>query len=139
MKNFTLFLMLIFSFTTLFAQIGSSNGLKLRFKYDAAGNQTTRYLEEVRVSKKDINVTSDVTNLYPNPTHGYFKIYLDKDILQNAENINIFDISGRIIKQVRITDNSIYEINISGQPRGIYLINIYLTDNRIITKKIIKQ
>ena len=88
--------------------------------------------EDVTVDYVDINELNNVIKIYPNPTTGELNI----DFGQTQQYIiEINDITGKTI----FTDfgnNSILNYNVSLLSKGIYILNIKLTD-KIITEKII--
>ena len=76
----------------------------------------------------------NTVKISPNPTTGIFLI--ESKNLKDAK-ISITDFTGKTIKQLSPCDNRI-SIDLSNQPQGIYLVKI-ITENKIITKKIIKK
>jgi poly(beta-D-mannuronate) lyase len=73
-------------------------------------------------------VNSDILSIYPNPTNGVITI-------EGADvtSIDIFDISGRIIKSVLVNDSKT-SIDLSDQAQGIYLMKIYTGDSVLVKK-----
>ena len=69
-------------------------------------------------------------SVYPNPTSNQIHIQTDlKDL-----NFQLFDINGRLILESAHKD-----INLSNLNQGVYLLKIIATNNRFVTKKIIKK
>lgn len=64
-------------------------------------------------------VTSDLINLYPNPTDGNINIEMTEDY----NTIDIYDSLGRIVYSSSVEDSSL-SIDISHHPSGLYLIAI---------------
>jgi len=58
--------------------------------------------------------------LFPNPNYGQFSIRLDG--VNRSFDAYITDMSGKVVKQLRLTNNN--SINISGLTSGTYLIKI---------------
>ena len=84
------------------------------------------------VDIKETEAISFVT-VQPNPTTGMVTIS-GEDI----QNIEVYDLVGqRVLKQVPGNDN--INVDLSGQPAGIYLINVTGKDGRRCVKRIIKQ
>lgn len=82
---------------------------------------------------KDLNESSDV-DLYPNPATG--KFIIDS---KNLSSMEIFNLSGEKIYSVpEIQNADQYEIDLSGYPKGIYLVKIVEGKN-VVSKKIILQ
>lgn len=70
----------------------------------------------VFLQSNEITVSKE-TQIFPNPTSGIFTLRA-KDKINSAE---IYDITGKLIK--KLNPNSVStEINITGQPKGVYLL-----------------
>ena len=76
-------------------------------------------------------VNTNNINIFPNPTSGFVNIN-SNELMQ----ISIHDITGKIIYSQADTKSTI--IDLSNQPRGMYLIKIR-TQNKVSTQKIIVQ
>ena len=76
-------------------------------------------------------------HLYPNPNNGNF--YLDIQGMDHAD-MKIMNSIGRIVYQENdmTIDNSMKEIDLSNEAKGIYMIIVENNDQRIIEKVIIK-
>lgn len=59
-------------------------------------------------------------NVYPNPNNGLFSI----DIPRGASELVITDINGRVVKQLQPANVNTMDVDMSGQPKGIYLLRI---------------
>ncbi len=64
--------------------------------------------------------------VYPNPSNGIFNLSMS----HHPENLQIIitDIRGSIIKEIepgKQTGQAIYQINLSGTPRGVYFLKLY--------------
>ena len=73
-----------------------------------------------------------ICNIYPNPTTGIFTV--EGEDIQSIEIINI---KGQMVK-IFIIDNYQSSIDLSNQPKGIYVIKI-VTDKRIAVKKVVLE
>lgn len=80
-------------------------------------------------SLKEINA-----EVYPNPFSNELKVYL-KDF---AEEISIFDITGKMVRRIDVHSNSVSIRDLDDLHSGIYLMKI-TNGNQSITKKIIKK
>jgi len=69
--------------------------------------------------------------VYPNPTKGVLNIKTDS----NVENVNVTSIVGQKIN-VQFKNN---QINMSGLPNGVYIVELMLKDGQKVSKKIIKN
>ena len=83
------------------------------------------------VNIKEVETYANHINLFPNPVQStlYFQSF------SKVEQVIIYDISGRILKQVF---NPNKEINVSNLANGIYLVKVKTTEGEVI-QKIIKQ
>ena len=104
---------------------------KYFFPCSSSTNERIQYCDDFP-NKVNDNVKKGILNICPNPTKGIFTIE-GKDI----QSVEITNISGQIIKQFKI-QNSKFKIDLSKQPKGIYIIKIK-TNNLSIVKKIVIQ
>ncbi|PWI31444.1 T9SS C-terminal target domain-containing protein [Flavobacteriaceae bacterium LYZ1037] len=108
-----------------------SNKAEIHFDYNAPiiTNDETTIIEE-NLSIKEYDLSSTI-KIYPNPTSNYFEINNSKK--HTINNIEIYDISGKFLKQ--FTKSEKYDIH--DLSSGIYFIKI--KSNKLeLTKKIIK-
>jgi hypothetical protein len=91
------------------------------------------YVVRGNVGVQDIEQNSNVFSVYPNPANGQLRIMNYE--LQN-ENIEIFDIAGKMVKTYNSPINN--TIDISELQAGMYFITIYSKGQKI-TKKFVKQ
>jgi len=80
------------------------------------------------------NIKSTEIKIYPNPATDILKIKLLKN---EKSKIEIYDISGRLVKQMDANSDNI-ELNVSSLTKGSYLLSIS-TNSQKITKKFIKE
>lgn len=73
-------------------------------------------------------------SISPNPIKYKFKIWNKDD--QRIEKIEIWDLTGKLIKSIPYDLN---EIDVSILPNGIYVLKIISTDGSITIKKIVKS
>lgn len=83
------------------------------------------------VGIEDIDISNQV-NIYPSPTSGIFSIEAE-----NIEKIEITNIMGQLIKQIKVNSNK-NTIDLSSQPNGIYFIKV-VTDKGSAREKIVKE
>jgi len=98
--------------------------------YDA--RFTLMFQEEIVLSTQDVNL--DAITLYPNPTKGIVNINSPNT---NIISVEIYDITGRKIKEVSFNNNT-YQIDINPLQSSQYFVNIK-TENGSVTKRIIKK
>jgi hypothetical protein len=76
--------------------------------------------------------TTDVTNIYPNPSTDYFYIS------NNVSKVEIFSITGQLVKSFA-NQISGYQYNVSDLKNGMYMVKIVDENNRVKTTKLLKQ
>ena len=65
----------------------------------------------------------------PNPSTDFIKI----SGVKNINNVRIFDMTGKIVKEVKSSEIAVKEL-----PSGQYIVNVY-TGNEVISRKLIKK
>jgi hypothetical protein len=132
------------------AQLGST--LKVRFG-DCDTSITARPANEIIEGIKDPEITSMVNKsadeiervskmgkdyflVYPNPANNLLTIYVPMNDKSVKKELLITDLMGRMVKQQTII-NSRIEIDVSGLPRGGYLVIVSGADNKQQTRKLI--
>jgi hypothetical protein len=105
---------------------------KVTYSYDAAGNRISRtiVIGELRADvseEQEITTYSEILSellikIYPNPTTGLIRIEIQNLPVDETANITLYELSGKLIisKQTSVST----EIDITGQPAGIYLLKI---------------
>lgn len=80
--------------------------------------------------------TSGIIKIYPNPSKGVFTITTGD--MESAQ-IEVHDLAGNSIRNVELKNNRTdYQLNLSGQAKGTYIVNI-MSDGNKITKKIVLE
>lgn len=79
------------------------------------------------------NTNSEI-QIFPNPTSGKFNIFFPKS--QSESDITIYDFLGKLIFQKNHASQNPIEIDLSDQPKGMYLVKV-LKDGHISTSKIV--
>lgn len=92
------------------------------------------YKNGVYSSIRKINLDSELIQLTPNPTIGIVRIDRASNILIN--NINVLDISGRLIKTQSYKNDN---IDLVGLNSGVYFILFNISGGESIIKQIIKK
>lgn len=78
-------------------------------------------------------VAEDEVQLFPNPTANFITIRTKNP---NVVALSIVDVSGRIIKEY---SQNFTCIEVSSLKQGLYFVNVQLSNNQNITKKLIKK
>lgn len=98
------------------------------------------YLDDLQItgtstaSVQELEQQNSLFKIYPNPSNGMFSLIVEQDI----EDIEITDLSGKIIKSISNITQSQMEIDLSSQSAGVYFIKA-VSDNGVATKKIILE
>lgn len=71
-------------------------------------------------------------NVYPNPTTGIVNVVSGK----NIDNVNVYDVSGRLVKTVNKISSDKSVLDLSSLASGTYILKIQ-TDKKVVTKKVI--
>ena len=83
----------------------------------------------------DNNELSDNLSIYPNPASDFFELnYTGNQRLTNA---NIYDINGRLIKNIDLTQSST-QINVSDLTNGLYFLEVNSSNTRTTERLIIR-
>ena len=86
---------------------------------------------QVTLAVEDLNF-ADAISIYPNPVMDNFKIN------SIAKKVDIYDISGRLVKTFKGDFNETYSFDIKNLNRAVYIVRI-TSENGSLTKKIIKN
>ena len=98
--------------------------------FSEPSNQITFTTSTVGVESYEL----DMTEIYPNPTTGKFRI-VNSGL--RIENVEVYDVYGKRIMTVKVEDHSV-ELDLSGNASGVYFTRI-ITDKGVVTKRIVKQ
>lgn len=74
------------------------------------------------VSEKSID---DIARVYPNPSSGILNVEV---LNKTAEGIRIYDLSGRMLKQINVVKSGDIRLNLTGYAPGVYIIQITGSD-----------
>tara|TARA_R110002050_G_scaffold94765_1_gene197131 strand:+ start:124698 stop:126506 length:1809 start_codon:yes stop_codon:yes gene_type:complete len=92
----------------------------------------TAYSCSLSVEDEELN---NAISVYPNPSSG--QIYIKNESYISLQKVVIYDVSGRLISNMNISDTSrIKTISLTGISKGMYFVNIH-SENAMITKKIV--
>lgn len=82
------------------------------------------------------NINDENIKVLPNPFANELRIKSGQEFIQN---ILINDFAGRIIQNIDYSNQSEIVIDTRAMAPGLYLINLKTSNNKLITKKIIKE
>jgi len=81
------------------------------------------------------SLSTDNYNVYPNPTKGIFTI--DVPEVKKNTSIAVYDMLGKVIVSKNATSTTT-KIDLSGNTKGVYFINIQFEDEKIVRKVILQ-
>ena len=120
----------------------------IAYRYDAAGNRISRTVVLSSISapapleEKQPAVYTEVfadilLKIYPNPTDGLLKVEISNLPENETAQIWLYAMSGQLITSLNNISTAV-DINISGQPAGVYVMRIvagkFRTEWKIIKK-----
>ena len=82
-----------------------------------------------------VNGSSDMLNVFPNPSTGTFTIDITSAVNESAQ-IKITNMVGGKVKEMNITTNQPYEMGLN-EPAGIYFIDAVTSHGKYTTKLIL--
>ncbi|MDY7394938.1 T9SS type A sorting domain-containing protein [Aureibaculum sp. 2210JD6-5] len=127
---------------SLSALNGESNVIfRFAFVSDPAVNNEGVVIDDFVIDATAILAVDDFEEgeflIYPNPSTSTFNIKRKNTAGQNM-NINIFDVTGKLIKQKTNIADGNYQLKMNGVAKGIYFLKINI-DNKNMVKKLILQ
>jgi glycosidase len=87
-----------------------------------------------RIDDEIINNGNGIS-IFPNPNNGTFNISLS-NITNKINKVEIINNVGAVISQTNEISTTLFEVNISNQPKGLYFVKVH-TNSEIIIEKII--
>jgi spore coat protein CotH len=72
--------------------------------------------------------------LYPNPTSGKIHIVLS----ENATRCQVIGLMGNVLQETSLS-SSVFDLDLSGLPSGMYLVKVQMTDGGTAFRKVVKQ
>jgi len=96
------------------------------------------YTNSVQQKEDSVIVTEMDFRIYPNPNYGEFNLVCSRKLAENGE-ITLYDIEGRQIFQILAeSGKTIYKINATNLPQGIYILRL-VAGKTLYTNKVIIQ
>ena len=103
----------------------------------AANGELHDWLVVVEIETGMAEEIADGLTLFPNPSNG--KFYLETNESGNDPiELQIMDLTGRIIYNRQLTLIEKIEIDLSGQPKGIYFLRVK-SEEKLLNKKLVIQ
>jgi len=76
--------------------------------------------------------------VFPNPTTGRFTLMMKEADESSVINVEIFGLMGERVLQTQLFGQNQYEFDLSGSPKGVYIVRV-LNGKQISIEKLIKQ
>jgi hypothetical protein len=120
-------------YTDRFYNGGWASGINAYLRLHLDGYVIPTNSEEVKES-----INNAVINVFPNPTSEFVTVDLALDVLSEAVNITIIDVSGRVVANENFSNvqNDKLTFDVSNYAEGSYFVRIQ-TDNGFKTKQFI--
>ena len=131
---------------------------QLSFDYDIAGNQIKRYFTVEPNTTRDLSnkelLTSqpedghladeDLENkfkVYPNSTTGLVAVEWEVETNVSIDRVDLTPSGGfdHVELDYQSIDNNTIQLDLTSERSGIYFIRLFLSDGRMVTKKVIKE
>jgi hypothetical protein len=74
--------------------------------------------------------------IFPNPSEGI--VYMKVNVLDNAFNVCVRDMSGRIVKTINSKDELVGGINLIEYGKGVYLLEVNFSNHQYVERIVIK-
>jgi hypothetical protein len=120
----------------LVRQVGG--GYRSSFNLDFGKSLTYYFTVGFMLDKEEVQITKGITS-YPNPIND--RVYLNIEGYQQEKmEFEIYDLQGKVVlsrEQQMTSDSEIVELNLDGQLKGIYFLNVH-TEGLKFNKKLIK-
>jgi len=88
----------------------------------------------VSVKAEDLFDASGILNVQPNPATS--EVWFSTDAEHPIQAIELYDLSGRLVRNIRNIENSYYTLQRDGMPNGMYVAKLYF-EKGVAAKRII--
>jgi hypothetical protein len=96
-----------------------------------------RDINDIQIATGTTEYTIDNIQLYPNPTNGELNIQISNQLISDKLQINIYDISGKIIHSTTVSNNKI-NLDVNHLENGVYFLQINIDDKKYLKERFIK-
>ena len=118
---------------------GGQNGRYFVLTFDELCNIKSEEFGIVISSLSELEQPSIESGLkvFPNPTTGKMRVTFENDYFGIVV-IQLFDLRGNVVFQDNLPKkNSVFEVDVSPQPMGIYLLRVYVSNDELVNSKVI--
>lgn len=110
------------------------------YNYELSAEEIAKIYEDVQTDVKNIAVNNESSlKVYPVPANDILNFSIDYESEQSESIIKMIDVYGSVVYQQNIRNTQKGEIDVSGVPAGIYMLEIRNEDNYLIKKIIINH
>ena len=93
----------------------------------------TTDIKEITSSSSDI-----IIDFYPNPASENINIEFQR-VITGTIKLEIYDLQGKMIKVSRLQSDIVNSVNLNNLDQGIYIARIYIDNDLITSRKIIRN
>jgi hypothetical protein len=68
--------------------------------------------------------------IYPNPSYGVINIAISEHV--KLDQINVIDMSGKMVRNISLDGQYNFEVNLSDLPRGVYFVQVNNTVKKLV-------
>ena len=86
----------------------------------------------VEEERSTLNATRNILEVYPNPAKVFFTLRLSQSA--DREQIKIYDVTGKVIKELESSGNRELRVSLDGIKNGVYFVRV---GDKIVTKKLV--
>ena len=112
-------------------QYGNSGHVNQQWSLVTVASSSSAKIETAVEATKESNIA-----VYPNPLLDN-KLKIDLSNTTGVSEIKLFDLSGKVLKQMSSSEQSVIQMNVDAKP-GIYIIQVTNKDKNITEKLIVK-
>ncbi len=91
--------------------------------------------------ENNLGVEDNTDNLYvnlsPNPVQQGNNLYIDNTL--QVQHIAIYTISGQLVKEISVSENTKIEVSTRDMLKGLYLVRLTAKNNKTLTQKLLVQ
>ncbi len=122
-----------YTFTDNFVQPNVVYYYRLR-QVDNDGRETVSLVRQARLTKTGITVT-----VSPIPARNIMNVFIKGST--QAASLNLVNAQGQLVRTWKNvnTGNSVYNLDVANLPSGIYMLNVILAEEKIVSKVVIEK
>lgn len=100
-------------------------------------NFTPKQYNSPSITKKAPGIQNDIAlNLFPDPSSGILTVNLENTLPQT--NVCVYNATGKCVYNEDTVKKDLHEIDLSAQPKGVYLMEITSGDEKTVKKIVVE-